>query len=293
MINSMTAYAAVQKKTDDWEVSVEMRSVNNRFLDVAIRLPSRYTELEEQVKKVISRRFLRGRIEVRFDIARTESGVPTFEVDEALADGYVRLLQSLKERYAIVEPLSLKHLLELPGVIRSVENRSESGQAWPVVEKCLEEAASALEEMRKREGDFIAADLEARISAIGVRFEEIEAAAKELPGIYRQRLLERIEALTDGTVLADPTRVAQEVAFMAERSDISEEIVRAASHLKQFTIFMAEPEPAGKKINFLLQELNREVNTIGSKADRTGISHRVVEIKTELEKIREQIQNIE
>lgn len=293
MILSMTAYAIAQKAAPEWDVTIEIRSVNNRFLDLTLRVPNGYGELEEAIKKEITRRFTRGRIEIKLQITRCGGQTAGFIVDEALADAYIRLIDALKERYGIDEPLSLKHLLAIPGLIRQGEAAWNPREVWPIVSGCLEEAISSFWEMRKREGDYIAADLATRLDTIETRLKEIEVAAADLSEIYRQRLTDRIQNLTSATTPLDPVRITQEVALMAERSDISEELVRAASHLNQFRFFMRDPEPAGKKLNFLLQELNREVNTVGSKADRTAISHRVVELKTEIEKIREQIQNIE
>lgn len=293
MILSMTAYGVAQKVAPEWDVTIEIRSVNNRFLDLAVRVPAGYGELEEAIKKEITRRFTRGRIEIKLQITRFAGQAPGFVVDEALADAFIRLMNTLKERYEIEEPLSLRHLVGIPGLIRLGDSTQNPQEIWPIVSGCLEEAISSFWEMRKREGDFIAADLVVRLDTIEALLKEIETAAGDLPEIYRQRMTDRIQLLTSGTTALDPIRIAQEVALMAEKSDISEEIVRAASHLKQFRSFMSDPEPAGKRLNFLLQELNREANTIGSKADRTAISHRAVEMKSEIEKIREQIQNIE
>jgi uncharacterized protein (TIGR00255 family) len=183
--------------------------------------------------------------------------------------------------------------MSVGGIIKPVETVTEAESIWPVIKGCLTVALDDLETMQKKEGDFIAGDLLKRLDYIEDCIGEIEHDSGELLYHYQQRLRERISALTREIVELDPGRLAQEAAFLADRSDISEEIVRAKSHIQQFRHIMDSEEPGGRKLNFLLQELHREFNTMGSKIGQADTSHRIVDVKSELEKIREQIQNVE
>jgi uncharacterized protein (TIGR00255 family) len=199
----------------------------------------------------------------------------------------------LKEEFNLANDISIEHLLNMGGIIKPVEHAEPPDSLWATIEDCLMRGLDGLEIMRQKEGDFIAGDLAARLDFIEGCLADIKGDCGALLEQYQERLKERIAALTRETVEIDPGRLAQEAAFLADRSDISEEIVRAESHLTQFRHIMDAAEPGGRKLNFLLQELNREFNTIGSKIGHAETSHKIVDIKSELEKIREQIQNIE
>ena len=183
--------------------------------------------------------------------------------------------------------------MSIGGIIKQTEKAAEAEIIWPVIEECLTNTLDNLEAMQKKEGDFIAADLQNRLDYLDDCIGEIENDVDGLLSHYQQRLKERLTALTRETVEIDPGRLAQEAAFLADRSDISEEIVRAKSHVRQFRHIMNSEEPGGRKLNFLLQELHREFNTMGSKIGQADTSHKIVDVKSELEKIREQIQNVE
>lgn len=293
MMKSMTGFAGVEKSAGNWTVSVEIRSLNSRHLDMSVRLPQAYQSLEERLKALVSEVISRGRTEMRVQIRDESHAIRVFEIDEELADGYWQVLEGLKERFGLTEPVTLSLLAGVGGIIRPQEMSPDLEAAWLVIRECAAEALSAFDAMREREGAFIEADFVERLARIETAVNDIEAASDGLLVYYRQRMEDRIKVLTEGVVEIDPARIAQEAAFLADKSDISEEIVRARSHLAQFGKIMAADEPAGRNLNFLLQELNREFNTIGSKTSHADVSHQVVAVKSELEKIREQVQNLE
>jgi uncharacterized protein (TIGR00255 family) len=217
----------------------------------------------------------------------------SFEINRPKAVAYFQALEQLRDELKIKAPIALEQIAAVSDIIKPVETELQLDQIWPVVHDCLTRALVDLERMRTREGEYIAADIGRRIQQIQQWLAEIGKQSSNLVNGYRERLTERITALTEGIVSIDPDRIAQEAAILADRSDITEELVRAGSHLAQFVAVLKSGEPAGRKLNFLLQELNREFNTVGSKTDKSSVAHLVVEVKAEIEKIREQIQNIE
>ena len=293
MIKSMTGYAAAEKKAGEIMVSAEMRAYNHRHLDIVLRMPPSYLVLEDKVKELVSARIGRGRVEIRVQIKDDSEQAIAFEIDLPRAKAIHRALRRLNKEFNLGNDISVEHLLSQGGIIKPVEPTDEPDSLWTTIEDCLTQGLDELEIMRQKEGDFIAGDLFARLDFIEGCLAEIKGESEALLQQYQQRLKERITALTRETVEIDPARLAQEAAFLADRSDISEEIVRAGSHVKQFRQIMKAQEPGGRKLNFLLQELNREFNTIGAKIGHADVSHQIVNIKSELEKIREQIQNIE
>ena len=293
MIRSMTGFARAENSQGSAAVSVEIRTYNSRHLDSVVRLAHGYSGLEERVKGLIAERIARGRVEVQIRIRDTAEEPAAFDVDEALAAGYIDALTRLRTLFDLSGEPSLELVARAGGIIRPAEVEKDLDVLWPTVEACTVRALDLLEEMRTTEGEFLAEDFSRRIAFIEACIERIGQSAGDLPVVYQQRLAERIESLTRGVVEIDPDRIAQEAAIMADRSDISEEIVRAKSHAAQFRETMSGGEPAGRKLNFLLQEFNREFNTMASKAASTEVSHLIVEVRAELEKLREQVQNVE
>ena len=293
MIKSMTGYAAAETTAGAISVSADMRAYNNRHLDIMLRIPPTYMVLEEKIKGLVTERIARGRVEIRFQIKDESEQALAFEIDKPRAQSIFSALTELKKEFKLGNDINIEHLLGLGGIIKPVEPTEEPDSLWAVIKDCLILGLDQLDSMRCKEGDFIAADLTARLDFIESSLTEIKNASKALLEQYQEKLVERIAALTRETVEIDPGRLAQEAAFLADRSDISEEIVRAESHVKQFHHIMRGEEPGGRKLNFLLQELNREFNTIGAKIGHADSSHKIVNIKSELEKIREQVQNIE
>jgi len=293
MINSMTGYARSERIKEALTVTVDIRSYNSRYVDVALNIPHRYLSLEDKIKSIVSDRVERGRVEIKLYIVDDSEEAVAFEVNNIRAAAYYKALMQLKAGLNIDSLVSLDLLAGVGGVIKPAENIRNMEDCWPVVKDCIDEAMSDIVAMRKKEGDFIAGDIVKRLDYIEMTVDKIDKESSGLLSLYQERIKDRISVLTKGVVDIDPERITQEAAFLADKSDISEEIVRIASHIKQFRAIADSEEPAGRKLNFLLQELNREINTIGSKAGKAQLSHMVVDIKSELEKIREQLQNVE
>ena len=293
MIKSMTGYAAAEETAGDITVSADIRSYNSRHLDVALRVTVGYGVLEEKIKGLIAGRIIRGRVDVKVQVKDESEEAAAFEIDWPKAKAVHAALTTLKNEFNLKNEISADLLLSVGGIIKPVESTSETDSKWPQIEECLIRALDDLDAMRTKEGEFIAGDLKNRLDYIEQCLADINSDSEELISHYQERLKERITVLARETLEIDPGRLAQEAAFLADRSDISEEIVRAESHVQQFRDIMNSEEAGGRKLNFLLQELHREFNTIGSKIGHAEISHRVVDVKSELEKIREQIQNVE
>jgi uncharacterized protein (TIGR00255 family) len=293
MINSMTAFAASENTEDGITASVEIRTYNSRYLDIALRIPHTYNRFEDRIKAVVSQRVARGRIEIHLQIRDVSDSDYLVEIDVSKLKALQSASAQLKTDYGIEGDFPLDFLLGAGGVIKLSEPEKDVECCWPIITQCLEAALRDLDAMREREGKAIERDFDKRLSDIEQALQQIKAASSGLLPIYQERLKERIASLTNGMVDIDPGRIAQEAAFYADRSDISEEIVRAESHLKQFRAIMRADAPAGRKLNFLLQEFNREFNTMGAKSGNADVSHIIVGVKSELEKIREQVQNVE
>lgn len=294
MITSMTAFARTQRTSPDMDVSVEIRSTNGRYLDTVLRLPQSCQPLEERVRALVAGRVVRGRVELKVQVEERVPEIGMFRVDADKARAYLDALAELGRFLGRPVPeVDLMTLAAVPGILAPREIERDVEARWPLIRECVEEALEAHDAMRRREGDFLREDFRRRLDAISSALTAIEVASADLTAVCQTKLRERITALTQGMVDIDPTRIAQEAAFLADRSDISEEIVRAGSHVRQFHAIMDGEEAGGRKLNFLLQEMNREFNTMGSKTASTDVSHLVVEVKSELEKIREQVQNIE
>lgn len=293
MIKSMTAFARADDSDGPFAVSAEVRSYNSRYLDIALRLPHGYQDLEEKIKALISEKVARGRVEIKVQIVDASEDAYAFDINMPKARAYFEALVRLKTHFDVGGEVSLDHLTGPGGIVTPAETQKDLAVCWPVVRKCLEDAMDRLVEMRGREGEIIAEDFYARLEYIRGSLDFIEKESANLLELYRERLKERMTALTKGLIEIDPVRIAQEAAFFADRSDISEELVRVQSHLEHFHKILKAAEPGGRKLNFLLQELNREFNTMGSKTENVAVSHRIVEVKGELERIREQVQNVE
>ena len=293
MIKSMTAFAAVENIVDELTVATEIRSYNSRQLDIFLRIPPAYQNLEDKIKVLIAERLTRGRVEIRVQIDNGSETASELEVDFSRARALFSAFTELKTLFDFKDDITLGMLISVGGLVKTVEKVQKEDIVWPVVHKCIQLALDDLDLMRQKEGDFIAEDFGRRLSFVDNCLEQIHQKSGGLLAHYQERLKERIAQLTQNMVELDSARIAQEAAFLADRSDITEEIVRAKSHINQFKQIMNAVEPAGKKLNFLLQELNREFNTMGSKIGDADMTHLIIDAKSELEKIREQIQNVE
>ena len=247
MIKSMTGFATAELIDGDISVTVDIRAYNSRHLDIVLRVPSNYQALEEKMKGLVTRQILRGRLDAKVQIKDGAEETVAFEIDWARAKAMHAALIQLKNNLDLLNDISVDHLLSVGGVVKPVETAEEAERMWPAVQDCFNRALDDLEAMRKKEGAFIADDLTARLNCIEDCLGEIKADSDNLIGQYQERLKERITALTQETVELDPARLAQEAAYLADRSDISEEIVRVQSHLKQFRHIMESEAPGGPK----------------------------------------------
>jgi uncharacterized protein (TIGR00255 family) len=293
MIKSMTAFARLEQIKDQPNISIEIRSYNSRHLDIALRIPHSCLPLEDKIKGVVSERIVRGRIEIAVQVREDSDEAFGFEINEATAAAYHKALVQLKERFNIGTEISLDLFAGASGIIKPAELERDMETLWQMIKDGLIDALNDLDEMRSREGSFIRQDFSKRLDYIEQCINKIEKNTGDLLLYYQDRLKERIAVLTNGMIEIDSGRIAQEAALLADKSDISEEIIRAKSHIKQFREIMSSNEPGGRKLNFLLQEFNREFNTMGAKAANVNVSHIIVDVKSELEKLREQVQNVE
>ena len=292
MIRSMTGYGAADLERDGQRLSAEIRSVNHRFCEVSLRAPKLVGLFEDQIRQLIADRFSRG----KFSLTITWSGVgdsgEVLKVNEVVTDRYVALLEQLRKRYRLDSGLDVRTLATLPDVFTWEHTALSDEETWGLLKNVIEQACDHMNAMKAREGDALAKDLVHRLLLIRQQLDLVAHRAPQRPAEARERLEARLKTLLNGVEM-DPVRIAQEVALMADRLDCTEECVRLAAHLDQFKHLAEGPEPAGRKLNFLLQEMNREANTIGSKANDVDIAHAVVVIKEELERLREQVQNVE
>jgi uncharacterized protein (TIGR00255 family) len=293
MIKSMTGYGKAESLIDGRKYAVEIRSLNHRYLEISLRLPGSLSALETEIKRRIGERFSRGRIEVAIRVeanGNLEEG--KLALNLPLLRNYYGLMQQLKDEFQLEGVVSLEHLIGFKEAFVPAEVEVDMTMIAEHVGVVLDEAVAMLTEMRKREGGLLLADLEERIRLIKDFLALISERTPRCVQDYQRRLAERVRELTSGVDI-DVTRLAQEVAIMADKSDVTEEIVRLNSHISQFHDMLHSEDAIGRKIDFLIQEMNREINTIGSKTGDLEISRNVIEIKSELAKLREQVQNIE
>jgi uncharacterized protein (TIGR00255 family) len=292
-MKSMTGYGKAMVAGDDFSVSVDLKTVNNRFLDIHLRVGTELASLEPGVKKRITSRLTRGRVDVSISLERTAQMV--YELNRPLIAGYVNALKQLQQDFEIAGELDINVLARIPGALQPARNGIDE-RVVSAVDAAMDQALDELEGMREQEGAALRTELRERVRKIEALVPTIESAAAGLADAYRVRLQKRVgELLNRGgqVVEIDPARLAQEVAYLADRSDVSEEMVRLRSHLTQFQEALDAPGEAGKMLDFLLQELNREANTTLSKSTDLVIKEAGLAIKAEVEKLREQVQNVE
>ena len=288
----MTGYGRAEGDTTLGKVVVESRSVNHRYCDMSIKLPKRLAPFEARIKELIRSQVSRGRIDVSLKVNEVDGEKVQLNVDFFLAEQYYRVLQALKEKLQLKDEVTLALLAGARDLITAKEEAVDIEPYWQEMVPVLKQSFNEMDGMKRSEGEALAKDLQLRLEKMHQQLEEIKDSYPSFLEAYQNRLHEKIRSLL-GSVEVDSNRFQQEVAFLAERTDITEEIVRTESHLAQFGLLLGGEEPVGRKMDFLLQEIHREVNTISAKANNAEISQRVVEIKSELEKIREQVQNIE
>lgn len=293
MIISMTGFGRGEAADNGLNATVELKTLNSRYLDVTTRLPQRLQHKELELKELIQKSVSRGKLNVSVYISEKETGEPTIQIDDLKVKAYTKLLNQLRESVGIEEPLTIKNITSFGDVFITKEEDEESlSKKWKLIKAATEDALINLMKMRTQEGDQLKKDLLDRINAIDSALEAITVITEGRSIEVRKKLHERIKSLIEDENL-DEDRLEMEVAILADKMDITEETVRLSAHLKFFIEAIQQPEPAGRRLNFLTQEINRELNTIGSKANDSEIAHHVVKAKEMLEQIREQVQNVE
>jgi uncharacterized protein (TIGR00255 family) len=294
MIRSMTGFGQASRSSHGFRIQVDLKSVNHRYCEIQVRMPREWAMLEDPLKKVVQQQLKRGRIEAFVLIEPETTGGKSVEVDWTLVEGYRQAAEQIGARLELSDRLSLKELLSLPDVIRFKE---QSLVSMEVMESellaCVTDALQQLVQMRLKEGLHLRQDLDERLQLLKSMHDALRTYAPQVAEDYRIKLRQRMEELLGSLSVVDDHRLAMEAAIFADRSNIDEELTRLISHFDQFRQMLNSQEPIGRKLDFLLQEMNREVNTIGSKANHGLMAGQVVEMKAELEKIREQAQNIE
>ena len=291
-MKSMTGFGRGEAQRSGVTWSVECSSVNRKQLEVAVNLPRELSELENAVRTEVSAAVSRGRVNVAVRKESAASGTDAIHVDQVLAEQYFHAMHALALKLNIPSEIALTDITRMPGVITQAQAEIITEDAWPSIQEALAAALKQLNTMRIAEGASLRSDIEARLALIESLLESIRAKAATVPEHQRKVLRQRLEDAGLPLPL-DDERLVKEIALFADRTDISEELTRAASHVQQFRSYLASDTPAGRSLDFLLQEFFREFNTMGSKCNNAEIAHHVVTAKTELEKIREQVQNAE
>lgn len=292
MLVSMTGYGRCERIVGNKKITVELKSVNHRFSDYNIKVPRQYGFLEDRVRKALSEKIARGKVDAYVSIESCGEADKVVSVDEELAGNYVDLLRSLAEKFNLTDDLSVSAIASFSDIFRSEQKRDDEDEIWELTRPIVDDALDSFTAMRRREGERIESDLRARVTYMGELVKSIDERSPKIVEEYKDRLYAKIKEVLDGFE-PDDARILTEVAIFADKVAVNEETVRLASHQEEFYAIMDSDEPAGRKLDFLIQEINREVNTIGSKASDLEVAKTVVTLKGEIEKLREQIQNIE
>lgn len=295
MIKSMTSFGRAQSEDNsNYGLSVEMKSVNNRYLDINIRLPKNLFSLEEEVRKIISKKINRGKVDVFINMDKYSNNTGKPKVNMELAHSYFDCLTELKNEFLLNEDISLSLLTKFPDVISVEEDDDDLEEILKELKNLLNKSLDNMIEMRETEGNKLKEDILLKLNDIEENVNKLEDMADNVPIQYKNKLMERLEELLSTSSSINEDRVAMEVAIFADKAAVDEEITRMYSHINQMrkTLEISN-EPIGRKLDFIIQEMNRETNTIGSKANDTEMTNLVINNKNLLEKIREQIQNIE
>lgn len=292
MIKSMTGYGSAKGVSGAIDISVEVKSVNNRYLDCTIRIPRVYSVMEETLKACVTRSTSRGKVDVFVNIDTAKAETLSIRINKPAADAYVAALKTLAETYGLTGAISATDLTRFPEVLQSEKIEADVEELTGVIRTVLESALKDFNAMRAREGENLATDITKRLATIERLTSQAEVCSPKSVAEYRARLETKMAEVLQNKDI-DPARILMEAAIFADRVAISEETVRLKSHIEQLQSMLEGGEPVGRKLDFLIQELNREANTIGSKGNDAEMARIVVDLKAEIEKIREQAQNIE
>ena len=291
MIKSMTGFGRAEAKTRDHQIGVEVRSVNNRYSEISLRLPRAFNGLESQIKTLIQQNISRGSVSLVLNYSgQEEASLPSLDIKAARH--YHKIMLTLKKELGLKGEIDIRSITAFPDVLTVIPTAFSEQKAWQLIQEPLTKGLDELNRMRQQEGKRLEAEFKKRLNNISRVVTQIEQLAEGRVDEYRKQLQAKMAKLLVGTGV-DEGRLAQEAAIYADRCDITEECVRLKIHLKAFEQFLKTPEPVGRRMDFLLQEMNRESNTMGAKANQAAISQLTVQLKEEIEKMREQVQNIE
>lgn len=292
MIKSMTGYGNAKGVAEGLELSVELKSVNNRFLDTAVRMPRTYMFAEEAVKSAVQRHITRGKVDVFINIDSSNANDVVVKVNEPLLKGYLAAIRETAETYGVANDVTAMSLCRFPDVLSVEKKEVNQEEMVAAIESVLDQALQEYDAMRAKEGEKLRDDVASRIKTIERMVQIVEEESPKTVAEYKARLEQKMRDVLENTNI-DESRILTEAAIFADKVAVDEETVRLRSHIAQMTDLLNSDGPVGRKLDFLVQEMNRETNTIGSKCQNASIAHVVVDIKAEIEKIREQIQNIE
>lgn len=292
MIKSMTGYGRCERVEGGKKILAEIKSVNHRYSDYSVKVPRYYGFLEEKVREYASRYIARGKVDIYINIESFDDTDKDIILNEGLAEEYINALHALRDKFGLTDDITVSAVARYSDIFKSERREEDEDELWKSVESVLAEAVDMFVKMREREGARINEDLVQRVKYMQTLAARVDERSPETVAEYKQRLYNKIKEVLDDRSI-DEARVLTEVAIFADKVAVNEETVRLASHFAEFFEILNKNEPAGRKLDFLIQEINREINTIGSKASDLEIAKIVVELKAELEKLREQIQNIE
>lgn len=293
MLMSMTGFGRGEFVNELFKIKVEIKGVNHRYSDINIKMPRHISYLEERVKKTVKEKISRGKIDIYINVDYINESAIDIKVDIPLAKSYKGTLEKLTNELGIEDNIRLFNILSMPEIVKIEKKELDEDTVWQYLSTALSDALNDILNMKTVEGKSMKDDMLSKLEAIETMINEIELRSPFIVSEYKERLKERISEILDKDIELDENRLMFEIALFADKSNINEEIVRLKSHIDQFRTIVDEDDVVGRKLDFLIQEMNRETNTIGSKANDLVISKNVVTIKSEIEKIREQVQNIE
>ena len=293
MAISMTGFGRGEFKNDNYHFLVECKTINHKYCDINVRLPRKISFLEDKIRNYVKNFVKRGRVDLYIKLDLIGSEDVNLKFDDKLATQYVNILKEIKEKFDLQDDISVMNVAKFPEIVKCEEKEEDEDLYWSMLKEALDMSMEKLIQMRKEEGEKLAIDTIERCDILANLIDEIEKYSNTVVDEYREKLNNRISEILENPSIIDENRLAQEVAIFADKSSITEEIVRFRSHIEQLRKTVEKNDSIGRKIDFLIQEMNREVNTTGSKSSNINITNLVVEVKSELEKIREQIQNIE
>ena len=293
MAISMTGFGRGEFKNDNYHFLVECKTINHKYCDINVRLPRKISFLEDKIRNYVKNFVKRGRVDLYIKLDLIGSEDVNLKFDDKLATQYVNILKEIKEKFDLQDDISVMNVAKFPEIVKCEEKEEDEDLYWSMLKEALDMSMEKLTQMRKEEGEKLAIDTIERCDILANLIDEIEKYSNTVVDEYREKLNNKISEILENTSIIDENRLAQEVAIFADKSSITEEILRFRSHIEQLRKTVEKNDSIGRKIDFLIQEMNREVNTTGSKSSNINITNLVVEVKSELEKIREQIQNIE